>query len=275
MLTPFLKWAGGKTQLLDLIIPRFPKKFGRYYEPFVGGGAVFLATAPERAFVNDVNPQLINIYLQIKDNVKSVVDVIDVLDASPCDAELYYEIRQKYNEKIKAQILDEECAAFFVWLNKHCFNGLYRVNNKGFFNVSYNNKVSGKSINKENALAISAYLQKANVNISCLDFEEACEDVKRGDFVYFDSPYVPKSKTADFTDYTKTGFELADHQRLAKLFQRLDKKGVKIMLSNNDVPLIYELYSRYNIQSINVRRNINRDSSKRTGQEVVITNYAF
>jgi len=273
VLTPFIKWAGGKTQLLDVIIPKFPKKFERYFEPFVGSGAVFLATEPECAFVNDINPQLINIYRQFKVNVKGVVDFIDVLDASPCKSEFYYEIREKYNEKIEAQILDEECAALFVWLNKHCFNGLYRVNNKGFFNVPYNNKVSGRSINKENALAISSYLQKANVNISCLDFEEACKDVKRGDFVYFDSPYIPKSKTSDFTDYTKTGFELVDHQRLAKLFQRLDKMGVKIMLSNNDVPLIYELYSGYNIQTFSVKRMINRDPTKRTGQEVIVTNY--
>lgn len=160
-----------------------------------------------------------------------------------------------------------------IWLNKHCFNGLYRVNKKGLFNVPYNNRVNGKSIDEDNIRAIGQYLKNEDVTITCKDFEEACEDVKPGDFVYFDSPYVPESETADFTNYSKGGFSFEEHKRLADLFRGLDKMGAKVMLSNNDVPLVRDLYAGYNIQSLDVKRMINRNANKRVGKEVLITNY--
>ena len=178
-----------------------------------------------------------------------------------------------YNKKISARSYDAECAALMIWINKHCFNGLYRVNNKGLFNVPYNNKVKGKSIDENNIRTISKYLRNANITITCLDFEQACNKVTKGDFVYFDSPYVPESITASFTNYTMNGFTFADHQRLAALFKRLDSIGAKIMLSNNDVQLVRQLYKSFHIQSLNVKRMINRNGNKRTGREVIITNY--
>ena len=168
---------------------------------------------------------------------------------------------------------DAECAALMIWINKHCFNGLYRVNSKGLFNVPYNNRVSGTSFDEQNLINIGKYLQEADVDIRCGDFEEACKGIQKGDFVYFDSPYVPVSDTANFTDYTKDGFTGDDHVRLARLAQNLTEKGVKVMLSNHDVPMVRELYWGFRIESIDVKRLINRDASKRTGKEVIITNY--
>ncbi len=195
------------------------------------------------------------------------------LDEVACDKNYYYKIRERYNQKITSKELDPECAALMIWINKHCFNGLYRVNSQGFFNVPYNNKVTGKSLDKDNVEAISRFLKEQNVTILCSDFENACKKVSPGDFVYLDSPYVPESSSADFTDYTKTGFSYEDHDRLADLFVRLDKLGAYVMLSNNDVPLVRELYREYNIEPLEVKRLINRNAAKRSGKEVIVTNY--
>jgi DNA adenine methylase len=159
-----------------------------------------------------------------------------------------------------------------IWLNKHCFNGLYRVNGKGLFNVSWNRRTRGDSIDERNLRAVSSYLRSAKVEIRQGDFEEACADAKAGDFVFFDSPYVPISVTAAFSDYTKDGFTLADHERLAALFRRLDRLGVYLLLTNNDVPLVRELYDGYLIEPVDVRRYINCKASKRRSREVIVTN---
>ena len=270
---PFVKWAGGKGQLLEFIKARIPSEFDHYYEPFIGSGAVLLNTLPEKASINDVNSQLINVYVQLKEDADAVISELHKMDEIQCDKELYLSMRERYNLKIQSGEMDAECAAMMIWVNKHCFNGLYRVNAKGLFNVPYNNKVSGKSGDDDNLREIGEYLSSKRVTITCMDFEEACKDVKKGDFVYFDSPYVPISITAAFTDYTKDGFHEKDHIRLAELFKRLDTIGVKIMLSNNDVPLVRELYDGYRIETVSVRRAINSDASKRTGTEVIIRNY--
>ena len=272
-MSPVLKWAGGKTQLLGAIMTRLPKDYNRYYEPFIGSGAVFLAINPPNAVISDTNEQLINLYNCLKTDVKSVIAVVNELDETVCDKDFYYSIRERYNKKIANHALDHECAALMIWINKHCFNGLYRVNGKGTFNVPYNNRIAGNSIDDVNLMRISEYLRGAEVQISCSDFEDACKKVKENDFVYFDSPYVPQSETADFTDYTKDGFSLRDHERLADLFRRLDRIGAKVMLSNNDVQLVHELYSGYEIQHLDVRRMINSNASRRKGREVLITNY--
>ena len=272
-MSPVLKWAGGKTQLLKQIADNMPAAYNKYYEPFIGGAAVLLGITPSQAFINDVNEQLVNLYARLKTDAESVIAKVNELDAVPCTKELYYAAREQYNRKIAGSILDAECAALMIWINKHCFNGLYRVNGKGLFNVPYNNKVNGKSIDEDNLRAIAEYLRKADVTVTCLDFEQACSSVSAGDFVYFDSPYIPESATANFTDYTTNGFTLSDHQRLAELFKRLDRLGAKVMLSNNDVPLVRSLYEGYHIQSLDVKRLINRDAGKRTGKEVLITNY--
>ncbi len=272
-MSPVLKWAGGKTQLLENIINNMPKEYNRYYEPFVGGGAVFLAVSPKEAVLNDINVQLINLYQQLRSNHTEMLKELEELDSQECNKDFYYEVRNKYNKKIEKNELDAECASLMVWLNKHCFNGLYRVNGKGLFNVPYNNRVGGKSADDNNVIAISNYLNENNIKITCMDFEKVCESVCEGDFVYFDSPYIPESETADFTDYTKEGFSLDDHKRLAELFKKLDASGAKLMLSNNDVPLVHSLYNGFNIRSLDVKRMINRNASKRRGKEVLVTNY--
>ncbi len=268
-----LKWAGGKTQLLEALKPKVPQAYNRYFEPFIGAGAFLLSLEPKSAIINDTNEQLINLYKQIKHSPSEIISIVNSLDEVACDKEYYYKNRELYNHKIASKVLDPECAALMIWINKHCFNGLYRVNSKGLFNVPYNNKVTGKSLDKDNVEAISGYLNDQDVTILCSDFEQACEDVVSGDFVYFDSPYVPESDSADFTDYTKTGFSYEDHERLANLFRRLDKLGAYVMLSNNDVPLVRDLYKEYKIESLDVKRLINRNAAKRSGKEVLITNY--
>lgn len=272
-ISPFVKWAGGKKQLLGRLEERMPASYCRYYEPFIGGGALLLNMQPGNAVINDVNEQLLNVYKQLKIDADAVITQINEYDAVACNTERYMLMRTNYNAKITAHELDAECAALMIWINKHCFNGLYRVNSKGLFNVPYNNKVSGSSIDKANLQNVGRYLRECQVDIRLGDFAAACEDVKSGDFVYFDSPYVPASETANFTDYAKNGFSLEDHKRLSDLYRRLDKAGVYLMLSNHNVTLIHELYAGFKIEETDVRRNINRDASKRVGKEVIITNY--
>lgn len=272
-LRPILKWAGGKTQLLPELLTRIPKEYNRFYEPFIGGGAMLFSLRPIDGIINDINEQLINLYNQIKLNVNEVISITNEFDKIRCTKEFYYSMRNKYNMKISNHMNDAECASIMIWINKHCFNGLYRVNNKGFFNVPYNNKSIGKSIDEDNLREISNYLNNTNIMITCLDFEEACKDAAYGDFIYFDSPYIPINNTSNFVDYSKEGFSMTDHERLASLFKRLDRNGIKLMLSNNDTRLIYDLYKGYHIQSIDVNRMINRNGEKRTSKEVIITNY--
>ena len=274
-MSPILKWSGGKTQLLWRIASYMPSDYCRYVEPFLGGGAVLLGFSPVQAFINDVNESLVNLYRQIKDAAETVIHNVNELDASPCNEELYYAIRDQYNQKITSGNYDAECAALMIWLNKHCFNGLYRVNSKGLFNVPFNGKIHGRSIDEENVRRISRYLRHSDIQITCMDFERACDVVRQGDFVYFDSPYVPESITASFTYYNAGGFSLDDHKRLAALFRRLDKVGAKCMLSNNDVPLVRELYDGFLFQSFDAKRMINCKGDKQIGREVLITNYGF
>ena len=212
-------------------------------------------------------------YLQLKADARAVIRVIRTIDETPCNQDYYLEMREKYNQKIINHELDAECAGLMIWINKHCFNGLYRVNSKGLFNVPYNKNDRAKSMDEVNLINIGYFFESRNIDIRVQDFEEACAGVKAGDFVYFDSPYVPVSETASFTDYTKDGFGYEDHVRLSNLYKELDKRGAKLMLSNHNVPLVHELYEGFNIESVDVRRNINSDAKKRTGKEVIITNY--
>ena len=272
-MTPFVKWAGGKKQLLERLKERMPDSYNRYFEPFIGGGALLLGIQPNDAVINDVNKQLLNVYKQLQKNAEMVITEVKKYDSITCDKEIYYEARDKYNRMILESQFDAVSAALTIWINKHCFNGLYRVNKKGLFNVPYNNKIAGTSMNEDNLRNIGNYLKDNNVQIMQGDFENACADAKAGDFVYFDSPYIPVSRTADFTDYTKDGFTYEDHCRLAALYERLSDAGVKVMLSNHNVDLVHELYSKYTIEAVSVKRAINSDATKRVGKEVIITNY--
>lgn len=272
-LAPFVKWAGGKRQLLLELTARMPDAYGRYFEPFVGGGALLLHLQPERAVINDVNPQLVNAYRQLQKNADAVIAEVRRLDSRKCDNDYYLNVRSAYNAMIAAHRYDAESAAAMIWISKHCFNGLYRVNSKGLFNTPFNGKTSGVSMNEENLLGVGEYLYKAQVDIREVDFEDACADVTSDDFVFFDSPYIPSTKTEAFTDYTQRGFGDADHKRLASLYRHLNREGAKMLLSNRNVPLVYELYDGFRIDMVNVRRSINPNASGRKGQEVIIANF--
>ena len=271
--TPFIKWAGGKKQLLEKLMDRMPENYNNYYEPFIGGGALMFGVQPVNATLSDINEQLVNAYNQIKANADELIALVHNFDSVECNKEHYFDMRSKYNQKIIDHALDVECAAMLIWINKHCFNGLYRVNLKGLFNVPYNNKTAGASIVDENIKNIERLLNENNINIIHSDFEKTCENVKKGDFVYFDSPYVPESPTASFTTYTKGGFNEKEHIRLAELYKTLDQKGAYLMLSNNNVEWVHELYHGFNIEEIDARRNVNRNGKDRKGKEVIITNY--
>ena len=272
-IAPFVKWAGGKRQLLAQIKERMPEKYNNYYEPFVGGGAVTFELLPANALINDINKALINAYKQIRTAPQAFIKEVNRLDAQMWEdgKEYYYSLREKYNDKLLKAEYDMESAALFVFINKHCFNGLYRVNGKGLFNVPYNNSRRA-SIDERVILNISEYLQE--VTITDGDFEKACKDAKEGDFVFIDSPYAPLNPTS-FESYTEEGFDIESHRRLARLYDELTKRGCYCMLTNHNTDLINELYGNkgYQIDVVSVKRMINSDASNRVGEEVIICNY--
>lgn len=270
---PFLKWAGGKRQLLNQIKERMPKEYNDYYEPFIGGGAVLFELQPEKATINDINISLINVYRQVKDNTEEFIELVNKFDSEMWEdgKEYYLNIREKYNDKLLKNEYDLELAALFTFMNKHCFNGLYRVNKKGLFNVPYN-KSRRTSIEEEAVRETAKFLK--TVNILEGDFEEACKDAKKGDFIFFDSPYAPLNPTS-FEAYTKEGFDVESHKRLAELYDKLTERGCYCMLTNHNTEFINELYSNkgYRIDVVSVKRMINSDASNRKGEEVIICNY--
>ncbi len=275
---PFVKWAGGKRQLLSQIKERMPEKYNNYFEPFVGGGAVIFELLPANALINDINKALINTYQQIRNVPETFLKAVNKLDEEMLEKrtevlgkEYYYFLREHYNDKLMKAEYDVELAALFVFINKHCFNGLYRVNGKGLFNVPYNNS-RRTSVDEKAIMKTSEYLQ--GVTIIDGDFEVACKDVKEGDFVFIDSPYAPLNPTS-FESYTKEGFDIESHKRLAKLFDELTARGCYCMLTNHNTNLINELYGNkgYKINVVSVKRMINSDASNRVGEEVIICNY--
>lgn len=269
--SPFVKWAGGKRQLIPQIKMRLPKKFNNYYEPFVGGGAVFFDLLPSSATINDINKSLINTYRYIKDEPTDFLKTIAIFDNQIVDGgkEYFYKIRELYNDKMMKAEYDIELAALFVFLNKHCFNGLYRVNGKGLFNVPYNNSTR-ESCTKENIMAISECLK--NVTIIDRDFQSTCELAEKGDFVFIDSPYAPLNPTS-FEAYTKEGFDIESHKRLAEVFRQLTDRGCFCMLTNHNTKFINELYYDFKREVVDVKRMINSDAKNRVGEEIIIINY--
>lgn len=272
-IAPFVKWAGGKRQLIPQIRERMPKKYNNYFEPFVGGGAVIFELMPKKALINDINKSLINTYRQICHNLDAFIKEVNKLDDEMWEdgKKYYYDIRERYNDKLMKSEYDVELAAMFVFINKHCFNGLYRVNGKGLFNVPYNNS-RRTSIDENVIKEVSKYLQ--GVNIIDGDFEEACKNAKKGDFVFIDSPYAPLNPTS-FESYTKEGFDIESHKRLAKLFDELTARGCYCMLTNHNTDLIRELYGNkgYKMDVVSVKRMINSDATNRVGEEIIIYNY--
>jgi DNA adenine methylase len=267
--TPFLKWAGGKSQLLTTYAQFFPDKFHHYYEPFVGAGAVFFrlgSIRPDmRATISDCNAELINCYDTIKSDVNSL---IEQLQTYRNDEELFYHVRALSPSKMT----NAQRAARMIFLNKTCFNGLYRVNSKGQFNVPFGRYKNPRICDEENLLAVSKRLSK--VKILHNSFQHVLERAEKGDFVYFDPPYVPLTNTANFTSYTENCFGLNEQRLLADAFRTLAKRGCHVMLSNSDTKIVRDLYRDFYVSRVKATRAINCQADKR-GQvsELVVTSY--
>lgn len=257
---PFLKWAGGKAQLLKEIVPLMPSHFGTYYEPFLGGGALLFHLLGQRpllkAAISDVNEELVNCYLCVQ---SSAEEVIQALKKHRNDKHHFYKIRSQD----PGRLLPAERAARLIYLNKTCFNGLFRVNRKGQFNVPFGKYTNPRIVDEERLRAVSKGLRRANVEIACLDFELAVKQARAGDFVYFDPPYQPLSATSRFTSYTKFSFDESAQLRLAKTFQNLDARGVFVLLSNSDSQLVRKLYADYKATEVLATRAINCNGNGR------------
>lgn len=268
---PFLKWAGGKRQLLPEIRKHLPKKINTYYEPFVGAGAVLFDIQPKKAVINDINIELVNVYEMIKNNPE---ELIEDLRKHENTSEYFYEIRDLDRQPEYQELTDIEKASRIIYLNKTCFNGLFRVNSQGQFNVPFGRYKNPQIVNEAVIKAVHNYMSNNEVLITNQDFSEVVMNAKKGDFVYFDPPYDPVSDTSSFTGYTLDGFTKDDQRRLKYLFVELDKKGVNVMLSNSSTEFIRELYDGYNIETISANRNINSKASGRVKiDEVLVMNY--
>ncbi|HEY7081733.1 MAG TPA: DNA adenine methylase [Nitrososphaeraceae archaeon] len=278
-LYPFVKWAGGKSQLLSVIDKTIPEYFGRYFEPFLGGGAVFLHMVNKNrihtgAILSDLNEELINAYNVARSNVEMLIEILTTYEQSYkiSPARFYYYLRDSFTPTSNKA----EWAARFITLNKTCYNGLYRVNKQGRFNVPMGRYKSPCICDLGNLRNISNVLRDRHIRIELGDYKRILlENAKEGDFVYLDPPYDPMSATARFTGYTYTGFNDKDQCELAELFKKLDERKCLILLSNSHTPLIKELYQNYKyIKKISTTRAINSNASKRSGHtELLISNY--
>ena len=265
-----VKWAGGKKQLLEQFKPFFPKKINRYHEPFTGGGSVAFHIIqnhnPQKVYLSDTNEELVNCYNVVKRNVKELIWALKRFKEMH-DKETYYKIRSQNPTKFDAVTR----AARFIYLNKTCFNGLYRVNSRGQFNVPIGSYENPAILQEKDLRAISKLLKKAI--IVSASFEKVVKRAKKGDFVYFDPPYYPLNKQS-FTTYTKEKFLDKEQKKLADVFKKLDQRGCLVMLSNSDTPFIKKLYKNYNLHFVKARRMINCDATKRGAiNELVVTNY--
>lgn len=271
---PFVKWAGGKRQIIDKLKKYVPDEFNTYYEPFVGGGALLFELSPKKAVINDSNKELMNVYkcLCDEEKFKKMCNVLNNYEIKHSE-EFFYEIRNKdKNKKAFDRLSDYTRAARTIYLNKACFNGLYRVNSKNEFNVPFGKKTKVNTYDGGNLITVSNYLTMNDIKILSVDFEESVKDAKEGDFVYFDPPY--DSDTSTFNSYTEAGFGKEQQIRLFRVFKELDKKNVYIILSNHNTTLVNELYKDYNIHVIEAKRNINANGKKRGNvEEVIITNF--
>ena len=260
---PILKWAGGKTQMLGDLLPKVPSSYGRYIEPFLGGGAMFFALQPEQAVIADSNPELINLYRQVANHVD---DVVCQLKKYENTQEMFYAVRgQDWT-----MLPEAEAAARTIFLNKTCFNGLYRVNKKGRFNVPFGKYKNPKICDEEGLKAASAALKKAE--IVCGDYLLVLEHYAQpGDFVFLDPPYLPISEYSDFKRYTKEQFYEEDHVELAKMVKTLHERGCHVILTNSNHPLVHELYAPFTIDVIQTKRHISCNGSTRKGEDVIVT----
>jgi len=270
---PILKWAGGKRQILPYLLQYIPKEFNNYYEPFAGGLALLTELYNQgrikKAIISDINKDLINLYEIIKERPYELISAIKEMPFKN-NRDDYYRARELFNSlEPHKNVLR---AALLLYLNRHGYNGLYRVNSKGVFNVPFGRYNNPKLPDEEDIIKFHEMLKSCE--ILNLDFEDAVRTAQRSDFIYFDPPYMPLNKTSYFTEYTPGGFSIQDQKRLASVFKKLSNKGVFVMQSNSDNEFIRQLYAEYNIVEIEARRNINSNASKRGSvKELIILNY--
>ncbi|MFM8659522.1 MAG: DNA adenine methylase [Candidatus Nitrosotenuis sp.] len=272
---PFVKWAGGKRQLITIIDKHIPEEFGTYFEPFLGGGAVLFhllgKNSTMKCKVSDLNSDLVLAYVTIRDKLDDLVSSLQnhSKNYSKNPDSYYYDIRES---EPKGQI---DKVSRLLFLNRTCFNGLYRVNSKGKFNVPLGRYSNPNIVNEENLTSVNHILQSKKIQISCRDFSAVLADAKKDDFVYFDPPYQPVSDTANFTSYTNRDFTYKDLENLVKVSEKLSDKGCNVLHSNSNSKEVKELFSKdWKIIEVAANRSINSDSAKRTGQkELLIKNY--
>lgn len=272
-LQPFTKWTGGKRQLLGELRSYMPETYGRYFEPFVGGGALFFDLAPEQAVINDFNEELINAYRQIKNNPAELINLL-IKHKENNSKDYYLALRSADRDGRISRMTGVERAARILYMLRVDFNGLYRVNSKNQFNVPYGRYKNPKIVDVDLLYQISEYLNENDIEILQTDFAEAVKDAQTSDFVYFDPPYIPLNETSSFTSYTHEGFSYEEQVRLRDTFKELTERGVYAMLSNSSNPLVEELYKDFNIYFVEAQRtNGAKSSSRGKISEIIVTNY--
>ncbi|MFL0198859.1 DNA adenine methylase [Clostridium sp. WILCCON 0269] len=271
LVQPFVKWAGGKRQLIKEINKYIPKGNYKYYEPFVGGGAIFFDLQPKKAVINDYNFELINTYNVIRDKVE---ELIQYLETYPNKEEYYYKMREFDRKEEYKCWSDVKKASRFIYLNKTCYNGLYRVNQAGYFNTPFGRYKNPKIVNDKVLRAVSKFLNENDIIIKSGDYRESLKGIRKNSFIYFDPPYDPVSHSSNFTGYTTEGFGREEQIRLKGMCDKLNKKGIKFLLSNSNTEFIRNLYNEYEIEIVNAARSINSDASRRGEiEEVLVRNY--
>ena len=266
---PIVKWVGGKRQLMFELLKNMPQNYNRYFEPFIGGGALFFELQPDNAYISDMNEELINLYQVVRDNVNELIIDLQKHDISK---EYFMEIRNIDRTEDYENWSDVQKASRFIYLNRTCFKGMYRVNSKGEFNVPFGHYKNPRIVDENNLINCSILLQRTEIRHA--DFSKILTKVQEGDFVYFDPPYVPLSETSSFTSYTKDGFDIDMQFKLRDVCDELDSMGVKFLLSNSDTKLVNELYENYNIKKVFASRQINANADGRGKiTEVLVRNY--
>ncbi len=266
--SPIVKWVGGKSKLLPELLARMPESYGRYYEPFAGGAALFFRLAPKRAVLADSNPDLINLYSTVARDVNAVIRKLQA-HRDEHDEAHYYDMRTRWNDR-EVEWSTPERAAAFIYLNKTCFNGLWRVNRSGAFNVPIGRYTDPPICVPEALRAAQQVLSRAEIRRA--DYRTAIRDAKAGDFLYFDPPYDPVTPTANFTSYTANAFGPDEQRALADTARELVARGCKVMLSNSDTPFIRSIYKGFRVDRVKCARAINSNAAKRGDvDEVIVT----
>lgn len=270
---PILKWVGGKRQLLSEISPMIPEKFNKYYEPFLGAGAVLFSLLPGKAIINDLNSELINVYKVIKEQPDELIKLLKE-HTDNNNKEYFYQIRELDRQAGYDSLSNVFKASRTIYLNKTAYNGLYRVNKAGQFNTPWGSYKKPRILDTDNVLTMSEYFNSNEIEILNVDYKNALNSVSKGDFVYLDPPYLPISPSSAFTAYTSNGFGTKEQEELKKTCDVLDKQGVKFLLSNSYHPFLLDLYKDYNIKTVKARRSVNSQGHKRGKiKEILVYNY--